>query len=229
MFVGAQLVSKLYVIGLGALPGLCHFLDLMLMETLWWTQVVGNDSPSLLIAFSTKSISAGQLTSKLHVIELGAQPGWFDLDWSTFKPHEILAPNYYGLYFNVQYLYSIHLFKIDKKRDDDAVSSCSVAATSVPVVLLGRDWPLLIHLRAPSMLYRVQMAARGSFVSLVCDPDMHTNLAFDMFLCRKTGLFQEGSRSIFPARFCWRLPRCNAGILLTAIFSSCGQILSIYT
>ncbi len=38
-------------------------------------QVAGNETPSLLIAFATKSISAGQLTSKLHVIELGAQPG----------------------------------------------------------------------------------------------------------------------------------------------------------
>ncbi len=38
-------------------------------------QVAGNETPSLLIAFATKSISAGQLTSKLHVIELGAQQG----------------------------------------------------------------------------------------------------------------------------------------------------------
>lgn len=45
-----------------------------------WNQVPGNDSPSLLIAFSTKTINAGQLTSKLHIIELGAQPGWLDLE-----------------------------------------------------------------------------------------------------------------------------------------------------
>ncbi|CAM6046417.1 unnamed protein product [Sphagnum compactum] len=38
-------------------------------------QVAGSETPSLLIAFATKSISAGQLTSKLHVIELGAQAG----------------------------------------------------------------------------------------------------------------------------------------------------------
>uniref|UniRef100_A9U2Z4 Clathrin heavy chain n=1 Tax=Physcomitrium patens TaxID=3218 RepID=A9U2Z4_PHYPA len=37
-------------------------------------KVAGNDSPSLLIAFSTKTITAGQLTSKLHIIELGPQP-----------------------------------------------------------------------------------------------------------------------------------------------------------
>ena len=38
-------------------------------------QVSGNDTPSLLIAFSTKTFAGGQLTSKLHVIELGAQQG----------------------------------------------------------------------------------------------------------------------------------------------------------
>lgn len=38
-------------------------------------QVSGNEKPSLLIAFATKTIAAGQLVSKMHVIELGAQPG----------------------------------------------------------------------------------------------------------------------------------------------------------
>ncbi|KAJ0966478.1 hypothetical protein J5N97_023395 [Dioscorea zingiberensis] len=35
--------------------------------------VVGNESPSILICFSLKTNNAGQITSKLHVIELGAQ------------------------------------------------------------------------------------------------------------------------------------------------------------
>eukprot|EP00252_Welwitschia_mirabilis_P023463 TRINITY_DN662_c0_g1_i4.p1 TRINITY_DN662_c0_g1~~TRINITY_DN662_c0_g1_i4.p1 ORF type:complete len:1707 (+),score=385.71 TRINITY_DN662_c0_g1_i4:318-5438(+) len=38
-------------------------------------KVSGNDNPSILISFASKTISGGQLTSKLHVIELGAQPG----------------------------------------------------------------------------------------------------------------------------------------------------------
>ncbi|CAD5174389.1 unnamed protein product [Musa acuminata subsp. malaccensis] len=38
-------------------------------------KVVGNEKPSLLICFSSKTLNAGQITSKLHVIELGAQPG----------------------------------------------------------------------------------------------------------------------------------------------------------
>lgn len=38
-------------------------------------QVSGNDKPSLLIAFAIKTFVGGQLVSKMHVIELGAQPG----------------------------------------------------------------------------------------------------------------------------------------------------------
>lgn len=41
-------------------------------------QVPGNENPSILISFATKSSNAGQITSKLHVIELGAQPGLFN-------------------------------------------------------------------------------------------------------------------------------------------------------
>ena len=38
-------------------------------------QVPGNENPSILISFASKTFNAGQITSKLHVIELGAQPG----------------------------------------------------------------------------------------------------------------------------------------------------------
>jgi hypothetical protein len=38
-------------------------------------QVAGNDNASILISFASRSFNAGQLTSKLHVIELGAVPG----------------------------------------------------------------------------------------------------------------------------------------------------------
>ncbi|KAK7861494.1 clathrin heavy chain 1 [Quercus suber] len=38
-------------------------------------KVPGNDYPSVLISFATKTLNAGQITSKLHIIELGAQPG----------------------------------------------------------------------------------------------------------------------------------------------------------
>ena len=39
------------------------------------TQVAGNENPSILICFASKTTNAGQIMSKLHVIELGAQPG----------------------------------------------------------------------------------------------------------------------------------------------------------
>ncbi|KAB1217632.1 Clathrin heavy chain 1 [Morella rubra] len=38
-------------------------------------KVPGNENSSILISFATKTLNAGQITSKLHVIELGAQPG----------------------------------------------------------------------------------------------------------------------------------------------------------
>ncbi|KAI5422518.1 hypothetical protein KIW84_045818 [Lathyrus oleraceus] len=36
-------------------------------------RVTGNDKDSILICFASKTINAGQVTSKMHVIELGAQ------------------------------------------------------------------------------------------------------------------------------------------------------------
>ncbi|XP_062073293.1 zinc finger CCCH domain-containing protein 26-like [Humulus lupulus] len=38
-------------------------------------KVLGNENPYTLISFATKTFNAGQITSKLHVIDLGAQPG----------------------------------------------------------------------------------------------------------------------------------------------------------
>ncbi|MCI40135.1 clathrin heavy chain 2-like, partial [Trifolium medium] len=37
-------------------------------------KVPGNENPSVLISFASKTLNAGQIVSKLHVIELGAQP-----------------------------------------------------------------------------------------------------------------------------------------------------------
>ncbi|XP_042382614.1 clathrin heavy chain 1-like isoform X2 [Zingiber officinale] len=38
-------------------------------------KLAGNDKPSILVCFASKTVNVGQITSKLHVIELGAQPG----------------------------------------------------------------------------------------------------------------------------------------------------------
>lgn len=40
-----------------------------------YIQVAGNENPSILICFASKTLNAGQVTSKLHIIELGAQSG----------------------------------------------------------------------------------------------------------------------------------------------------------
>jgi hypothetical protein len=40
-----------------------------------YIQVAGNENPSILICFASKTLNAGQVASKMHVIELGAQPG----------------------------------------------------------------------------------------------------------------------------------------------------------
>lgn len=40
-----------------------------------FNQVPESDRDSILISFATRSLNAGQVVSKLHVIELGAQPG----------------------------------------------------------------------------------------------------------------------------------------------------------
>jgi clathrin heavy chain len=47
----------------------------MLLNLYVFLQVPGNENPSVLISFATKTLNAGQITSKLHIIELGAQPG----------------------------------------------------------------------------------------------------------------------------------------------------------
>lgn len=52
-----------------------RFYEYLSYLILWLVQVPGNDNPCTLIAFATKSFNAGQIISKLHVIELGSHPG----------------------------------------------------------------------------------------------------------------------------------------------------------
>lgn len=54
-------------------------------------KVPGNENPSTLISFATKTLNAGQVISKLHVIELGAQPDIPQIqfvlcDYQTWSP-----------------------------------------------------------------------------------------------------------------------------------------------
>lgn len=54
-------------------------------RTLLFIQVAGNEKPSVLICFASKTSNAGQITSKLHVIELGAQPGLYCVCLRVFQ------------------------------------------------------------------------------------------------------------------------------------------------
>ncbi|KAJ0021343.1 hypothetical protein Pint_32516 [Pistacia integerrima] len=73
-------------------------------------KVPGNENPSLLISFASKSFNAGQVTSKLHIIELGAQPGkaaftkkqadlFFPPDFADDFPVAIQISQKYGLIY----------------------------------------------------------------------------------------------------------------------------------
>ncbi|XP_038712359.1 clathrin heavy chain 1-like [Tripterygium wilfordii] len=73
-------------------------------------KVPGNENPSLLISFAAKAFNAGQITSKLHVIELGAQPGkpsfskkqadlFFPPDFADDFPVSMQVSQKYGLIY----------------------------------------------------------------------------------------------------------------------------------
>ncbi|KAK1284421.1 Clathrin heavy chain 2 [Acorus calamus] len=59
-------------------------------------KVAGNESPSILISFASKTTNAGQITSKLHVIELGAQPGAWRSEMIAGRWGECLEPRWYA-------------------------------------------------------------------------------------------------------------------------------------
>ncbi|KAK1270290.1 Clathrin heavy chain 2 [Acorus gramineus] len=59
-------------------------------------KVAGNESPSILISFASKTTNAGQITSKLHVIELGAQPGAWRSEMIARRWGECLEPRWYA-------------------------------------------------------------------------------------------------------------------------------------
>ncbi|KAH8498737.1 hypothetical protein H0E87_017605 [Populus deltoides] len=75
-------------------------------------KVAGNESPSTLISFASRSFNAGQLTSKLHVIELGAVPGkpsftkkqadlFFPPDFADDFPVSMQISQKYGLIYAI--------------------------------------------------------------------------------------------------------------------------------
>ncbi|KVI09938.1 Armadillo-type fold [Cynara cardunculus var. scolymus] len=87
-------------------------------------KVPGNENPSILISFATKSSNAGQVTSKLHVIELGAQPGkpsftkkqadlFFPPDFADDFPVAMQISHKYGLIYVITKLGLLFVYDLE--------------------------------------------------------------------------------------------------------------------
>ncbi|CAM6119092.1 unnamed protein product [Calypogeia fissa] len=87
-------------------------------------KVSGNDTPSILISFATKTVINGQLTSKLHVIELGAQPGkaafakkqadlFFPPDFADDFPVAMQISQKYGLIYVITKLGLLFVYDLE--------------------------------------------------------------------------------------------------------------------
>ncbi|KAJ8437950.1 hypothetical protein Cgig2_031466 [Carnegiea gigantea] len=87
-------------------------------------KVPGNENPSTLICFATKTLNAGQVTSKLHVIELGAQPGkpsfskkqadlFFPPDFADDFPVSMQISHKYGLIYVITKLGLLFVYDLE--------------------------------------------------------------------------------------------------------------------
>ncbi|PON85444.1 Clathrin, heavy chain [Trema orientale] len=87
-------------------------------------KVVGNENPSILICFASKSFNAGQVTSKLHIIELGAQPGkpsftkkqadlFFPPDFADDFPVSMQVSQKYGLIYVITKLGLLFVYDLE--------------------------------------------------------------------------------------------------------------------
>ncbi|KAH1214406.1 Clathrin heavy chain 2 [Glycine max] len=87
-------------------------------------RVAGNDKDSTLICFASKSMNAGQVTSKMHVIELGAQPGkpsftkkqadlFFPPDFADDFPVSMQISNKYGLIYVITKLGLLFVYDLE--------------------------------------------------------------------------------------------------------------------
>ncbi|KAJ8443923.1 hypothetical protein Cgig2_032747 [Carnegiea gigantea] len=87
-------------------------------------KVPGNENPSTLIVFAMKSMNAGQVTSKLHIIELGAQPGklgftkkqadlFFPPDFADDFPVAMQISQKYGLIYVITKLGLLFVYDLE--------------------------------------------------------------------------------------------------------------------
>ncbi|VAI16215.1 unnamed protein product [Triticum turgidum subsp. durum] len=87
-------------------------------------KVPGNENPSTLICFASKASNAGTLTSKLHIIELGAQPGkpgfskkqadlFFPPDFQDDFPVAMQISQKYGLVYVITKLGLLFVYDLE--------------------------------------------------------------------------------------------------------------------
>ncbi|KAK7849835.1 clathrin heavy chain 1 [Quercus suber] len=87
-------------------------------------KVAGNENPSILICFASKTLNAGQITSKLHIIELGAQPGkpsftkkqadlFFPPDFADDFPVSMQVSQKYGLIYVITKLGLLFVYDLE--------------------------------------------------------------------------------------------------------------------
>ena len=110
--------------------------------------VPGNTEESIVIAFATKSLTGGQLNSKLHVIELGAQPGkqpfakkqadlFFPQEFADDFPVAMQISQKYGLVYVVTKLGLLFVYDLEtasavyrNRISSDPVFTCCDAPSS---------------------------------------------------------------------------------------------------
>ncbi|KAE8039296.1 hypothetical protein FH972_011723 [Carpinus fangiana] len=87
-------------------------------------KVAGNENPSILICFASKTLNAGQVASKMHVIELGAQPGkpsftkkqadlFFPPDFPDDFPVSMQISQKYGLIYVITKLGLLFVYDLE--------------------------------------------------------------------------------------------------------------------
>ncbi|XP_039044430.1 clathrin heavy chain 1-like [Hibiscus syriacus] len=157
-------------------------------------KVPGNENSSILTSFATKTFNAaGQVTSKLHVIELGAQPG--NLSFSSKQSDLLFPPDFeddfpvamqishkYSLIYVVTKLGLLFVYDLETAT---AVSRITISPD--PIFLTSEDSVLggfyAINTRGQVLLATVNEATIVEFVS-----DQLNNLELAVNLAKRANL-----------------------------------------
>ena len=119
-------------------------------------KVPGNTEESIVIAFATKSVAGGQLNSKMHVIELGAQPGkqpfakkqadlFFPQEFADDFPVAMQISEKYGLVYVITKLGLLFVYDLEtasavyrNRISSDPIFTCCDAPTSGGFLAINR-------------------------------------------------------------------------------------------